>query len=160
MWGFFFFSFLSFGVHIKQAEAGLALQPIFLLSKSWETKGEINRKSVLINSALHGIAWFLIIFVWGEEIELIWWGPPPSSISKKIILGQKLSIEASGCRCKYFREFWVCENRMLWTFLFCILHWNSYNNNNKNNNSAQLKGFEAEQNSDCSLQNAQLIVFK
>lgn len=74
----------------------LALQPIFLLGKSQETKGEINRKSGLINSALHGIVWVLITFVWGEEMEVIWGGPQPSSISKKSILGQNHSIEVLG----------------------------------------------------------------
>lgn len=53
-------------------ETGLALQPIFLLGKSRETKGEINRKSGPINSALHGIALFLITFLWGEKMEVIW----------------------------------------------------------------------------------------
>lgn len=49
----------------------MALQPIFLLGKSHETKGEINRKSGLISSALHEIAWVLITFVWGKEMEII-----------------------------------------------------------------------------------------
>lgn len=75
----------------------MALQPIFLLGKSQETKGEINRKSGLINSALHGIAWFLITFVQEEEMETLGGGPQPSSISKKTILRQNHSIEVLGC---------------------------------------------------------------
>lgn len=75
----------------------MALQPIVLLGKSQETKGEINRKSGLINSALHGIAWFLITFVQEEEMETPGGGPQPSSISKKTILRQNHSIEVLGC---------------------------------------------------------------
>lgn len=78
-------------------EKGLALQPIFLLGKSHYTKGEINRKSGLFSSALHGIAWVLITFVWGEEMEIVWGDPQPSSISKKIILGHNHSIGVLGC---------------------------------------------------------------
>lgn len=47
--------------------------------------------------ALYGIACFLIRFVWGEKNGVVQWSLQPPSIAKKIITGQKPSIEDLGC---------------------------------------------------------------